>query len=98
MDETKQKLMRFIDSDGKIVVTDDMPADLKAAINYLNQNNVSLFSKVNDEDDGIDYDEDNVPSIDDEELDDDSNEELEDSDDEIEETEDLNVQDLNDIF
>lgn len=47
-DETKRKLNEFIDVDGKIIIADSMPDDLKAAIKYLNDNNVNLFSHIED--------------------------------------------------
>lgn len=43
-DNMKARLSKLTDSDGKIIVTDDMPEDLKGCINYLNNNNISLFS------------------------------------------------------
>ncbi|MBR3362871.1 MAG: hypothetical protein IKG40_02980 [Bacilli bacterium] len=43
-EETKEKLKQFVGQDGKIIITDDMPDDLKAAINFLNENDVDIFS------------------------------------------------------
>ena len=37
----------------KIPVNDNMPEDLKAAINYLNSKNISLDDKLDDEDEDI---------------------------------------------
>ena len=43
-EDTKAKLGQLIDSDGKVMISDDMPEDLKGCLKYLNDNNVSLFS------------------------------------------------------
>ena len=45
MDDTlKQKISQFVDNEGKLIVQDDMPDDLKDAIKYLNDNNVNIFA------------------------------------------------------
>ena len=95
-DTTKQRLSRFIGSDGKIIVSDDMPDDLKAAINYMNSNNISLLSEVD-------------PLADEEESDDDdsaggySTENLSSTTNftpqvNISEDDDIDVDDLEDLF
>ena len=64
---TKEKISQFVDPSGKLIISDDMPSDLKAAINFLNSNNINIFSE-------------NDPSADmpdDEELVDDESENLE---------------------
>ena len=48
-EDINKKLASFMDTDGKIILTDDMPSDLKAAINYLNENNVNLFTNINED-------------------------------------------------
>ena len=103
IDIPKEKLKSFIDQDGKIILSEDMPDDLKAAINYLNNNNISLFSpngpladaknviKDNPSDDEYDEDSDDESYIDD----DDEIEEIEDI---IDDDEEFDSSDLEDIF
>ena len=43
-DALKQKLSQFVDNEGKLIVQEDMPQDLKDAIKYLNDNNVNIFA------------------------------------------------------
>lgn len=43
-DALKQKLSQFVDNEGKLIIQDDMPQDLKDAIKYLNDNNVNIFA------------------------------------------------------
>lgn len=43
-DALKQKLSQFVDIEGKLIIQDDMPEDLKDAIQYLNDNNVNIFA------------------------------------------------------
>lgn len=103
IDIPKEKLKNFLDQDGKIMLSDDMPDDLKAAINYLNDNNISLFSPNDPLADAKDVIKNN-PS--DDEYDEDSDSEsYDDTEDEIEEIEDIedddedfDSSDLEDIF
>lgn len=107
-EETKKKLGQLIDSDGKVIISDDMPEDLKDCLKYLNDNNINLLSPNPDA-----YIEDYEPdpfapdfqdSEDDEEIlneDEEDSEDEEDYDDE-EETEDLvdenAINDLESLF
>ena len=43
-DALKQKLSQFVDNEGKLIIQEDMPDDLKDAIKYLNDNNVNIFA------------------------------------------------------
>lgn len=43
--ETKERLSQFIDPNGRLVISEDMPSDLKAAISFLNSNNINIFSE-----------------------------------------------------
>jgi len=100
-ESSKVKLSSFMDDDGKLKITDDMPEDLKAAISYLNENNVSLFSPT----DESAYIEDNepdpfAPGFVDESSDDDT-EELDTDEEDIEDEEDEendSVDELADVF
>ena len=65
----KETLKRFLDEDGKIIITEDMPDDLKNAINYMNENNINLLEKrqhvsFDDEDLDEDYDDSDDESYD----------------------------------
>lgn len=81
----------------QIPVDDNMPDNLKNAINYLNENNISLTDKIDvqfdDSDDG-DSDEEFDGYISDDDLND--SELLEDDDEIIEE--DVDLSDLDGIF
>lgn len=78
----------------QIPINESMPEDLKIAINYLNENNISLTDK-------LDVDDDNeVEELDDEEFDGNVSEEdivpiLEDD---IEEDNNVDMSDLDSIF
>ena len=105
MDNANVNLAQFMDENGKIIISDDMPADLKEAINYLNENNVNLFTKIDDvEVSELDDDEDLEDELD---LDDDSDEEDDldddfelddDLDDDLDENDSSNVEELNNLF
>ena len=47
----------------KIEINDSMPADLKAAINYLNENNISLSDRFDDSDEELDAMDDDGENI-----------------------------------
>ena len=98
-EELQQSLGKLLDSNGKVIVTDDMPDDLKAAINYLNDNNINILSpsdsladadeEEENDDDFEEFDSDFESSEIDENL-------IEIEDEEIED--ESTIQDLNDIF
>jgi hypothetical protein len=100
-----EKLARFVDENGKIIVSDDMPDNLKSAIDYLNRNNVGFFDEiVDDYNDDLDADEENEFSeVLDDDDDIDSDEELDDeeeSEDDILESESgsSDLSDLSNLF
>ena len=105
MDNANVNLAQFMDENGKIIISDNMPNDLKEAINFLNENNVNLFTKIDDvEVSELDDDEDLKNEI---VLDDDSDEdddfELDDNldddlDDDLDENDSSNVEELNNLF
>lgn len=101
-DDTMSKLNGLTDDDGKIIVTDDMPDDLKAAINYLNDNNISLFSGPDPQAYVEDYEPDPFAPdyVDDSsDIESDLDEELEDDEeDDLEEDDETSVEGLDDIF
>lgn len=81
----------------QIPVDDNMPDNLKNAINYLNENNISLTDKIDvqfDDSDDEDSDEEFDGYISDDDLND--SELLEDDDEIIEE--DVDLSDLDGIF
>ena len=47
-EETKAKLGQLIDSDGKVIISDDMPEDLKGCLKYINDNNINIFGNICD--------------------------------------------------
>lgn len=85
----KETLKKYADADGKLKITDDMPDDLKEAINYFNENNIDIFNtdfdnmavdKLDDSEESEDLD--SVPDeIEDEQLDLDGAEQSEDEED-----------------
>ena len=98
----ENRLGTLLDSDGKIKISDDMPEDLKAAISYLNANNIGLFDPVSplaDEDLNIDSElevEEDV-NVDEE----DSEEEISEDEDEASDSiveEDVDIGDLEELF
>ena len=102
-DNMKARLSKLTDSDGKIIVTDDMPDDLKGCINYLNNNNISLFSESDPSAYFDDYEPDPfapgfVDSADSDASidDDDDDEDVEEYDEDLDD--DQNVADLDNIF
>ncbi len=100
-DNTKAKLNGLTDGDGKIMVSDDMPDDLKAAIKYLNDNNISLFSESNPEAYVEDYEPDPfAPGYVDDSSSEDDSETFDDTDDDLEDDEDeeVSVEDLESMF
>ena len=102
-DNMKQRLSRFLDSDGKIMISDDMPDDLKSAIRFLNANNVNLLSE---NDASADYEASELtdPEIDSSEFENDPEfaevPEEEDTQEDyvIEENEDVETDDLEELF
>ena len=95
------EMSELVDVDGKIVITEDMPEDLKIAINYLNKNNIGLFDKIEDDDDvdiedALDNGSIDVDSLPDSEIDDDLDDGEDDLDDSSDSSSDLN--DLNNLF
>ena len=100
----KERLKQFLDEDGKIIITDDMPDDLKQAINYMNENNINLLEKrqhVSFDDE----DTDEIDDSDDESFDLSSEVEFEDEDaEEVEndnisdEADESSLQDLDNLF
>ena len=89
----------------QIPINDNMPDDLKAAINYLNENQISLSDKFDDEDEELDSIEDD--SFEEENFEDDSFEEVDDIDidfgeaddmDDLDEEDESVLSDLNSIF
>lgn len=78
----------------QIPINENMPEDLKIAINYLNENNISLTDK-------LDVDDDNeVEELDDEEFDGNVSDEdiVPILDDDIEEDSNVDMSDLDSIF
>lgn len=58
-DNTKNKLSQFLDSTGHIIISDDMPEDLKNAIKYMNDNNINLLSQISEDADIPELEEEN---------------------------------------
>lgn len=102
-EDTKAKLGQLIDSDGKVIISDDMPDDLKGCLKYLNDNNISLFGSNPDA-----YVEDFEPDPfaagfqDDEtgsaEIDDEAEDEVEEEEDFDDSIDDNSVEDLDNVF
>ena len=57
-EETRQKISSFVGPDGKIVMSDEFPDDLKNVINYLNANNINILDTTNLDADIIDEEND----------------------------------------
>ena len=101
----KERLKQFLDEDGKIIITEDMPDDLKQAINYMNENNINLLEKrqhvsFDDDDDMDEIDDSNDDSFDlssDVEFEDEDAEEPE-NDNLSDETDESSLQDLDNLF
>ena len=104
-EETKAKLGQLIDSDGKVIISDDMPEDLKGCLKYINDNNINLFS-TNPDAYVEDYEPDPFapgfqdPEADSEVLDeeDDGEEETEEEEEEEDLVDDNAVNDLESVF
>lgn len=104
-DATKTKLGQFIDSEGKVVITDDMPEDLKGCLKYINDNNINLFSSNPDAyvDDyepdpfapGFKDEEDDSSDVEDEDSDEEDSDEEESEEDSVD---DNTVNDLDSVF
>lgn len=77
----------------QIPIDENMPEDLKIAINYLNENNISLTDK-------LDVDDNEVEELDDEEFDGNVSEEdiIPIMEDDIEESDNVDMSDLDSIF
>ena len=102
MDEENVSYSNMMDENGKIIISDNMPDDLKMAINYLNENNVNLNSKIEEYDLDDDLDDDLIDDVDndlDDNLTDDEDNDLDDDlDDSKVEGESSNLDDLNSLF
>ena len=96
IDINKENLKKHLDSNGKLISSDDMPEDLKAAIDYLNSRNID-FSKTDIIDD---EEEDDDEEYEDEEFSDEIGEDEEDMDfvEETNSSNDSSIDDLNSIF
>ena len=101
-------LSGFMDVDGKIIISDNMPDDLKEAITFLNDNNINLFTKIEDyeiddlnkddlDEDELDEDDLDEDDLDEDDLDEDDLDE-DDLDDEGLGSASSNVDDLNNLF
>lgn len=77
----------------QIPIDENMPEDLKVAINYLNENNISLTDK-------LDVDDSEIEELDDEEFDGNVSEEdiVPIMEDDIEESDNVDMSDLDSIF
>lgn len=77
----------------QIPIDENMPEDLKIAINYLNENNISLTDK-------LDVDDSEIEELDDEEFDGNVSEEdiIPIMEDDIEESDNVDMSDLDSIF
>ena len=101
VDIDKQKLSQFIDQDGKIIISDDMPDDLKSAIKFMNDNNVGLFENIDvnfiddEESEGVEETYDNI-SLDD--ASEGSEVNFEEEDDLNDDADDSSLQDLDNLF
>ena len=102
VDIDKQKLSQFIDQDGKIIISDDMPDDLKSAIKFMNDNNVGLFENIDvnfiddEESEGVEETYDNISLSD---ASEDGGVSFEEEEDDLnEETDDSSLQDLDNLF
>lgn len=43
-EKVKEMLLKLKDENGKFVVTDDMPEDIKNTLNFMNENGVDIYS------------------------------------------------------
>lgn len=103
INELKNKL----DSNGKLIITDDMPQKIKERYEFINSQNLNLVEilsrKVNlnsDEEEDDDEDSIEVLNNDEQEYDvsDDDNEIIDASDDNISEDDSVSVEDLENFF
>ena len=102
-EEQKEKLTKLVGEDGKIIVLDSMPDDLKAAIEYLNDNNIGLFTDIPGKDDPVlstynDSEDGDSDSEDSSSSSEEPNSVSSDIDDSIDDSEDSNVDDLDSMF
>ncbi len=102
INELKNKL----DSNGKLIITDDMPQKIKERYEFINSQNLNLVEilsrKVNLNSDEDDDDEDSIEVLNNDEqeydVSDDDNEIIDASDDNISEDDSVSVEDLENFF
>ncbi len=95
-DEAKAKYAKYLDANGKLIIDDTLPEDVKKAFNYFNSRNINIM-QLNVNDDIIDLPEEEVNDSDlddDVDFDDGESDELFDD----EEDENVNLDDLNNLF
>lgn len=102
INELKDKL----DSNGKLIITDDMPQKIKERYEFINSQNLNLVEilsrKVNLNSDEDDDDKDSIEVLNNDEqeydVSDDDNEIIDASDDNISEDDSVSVEDLENFF
>ena len=100
-DAAKQKYAKYVGPDGKLIIDDSLPDDIKEAFKYFNDRNINILElNVDDNIDNIEDEEEEDVNIDDDIIDSSySNMESESYfDDNIVEEENASVDDLDDIF
>lgn len=94
-DEAKAKYAKYVDANGRLIIDDSLPEDVKKAFNYFNSRNINIMN-LNVDDDIIDLPEEEISESDDD-LDD-IMLDNDDSDDLFDDDDDVNLDDLNNLF
>ena len=104
-EETRKKVSSLVGPDGKMVIPDDFPDDLKEVITYLNRNNINILDTTNLDDGIVDEENDADINSDDDDYDDMDDDMTDDIEEETittnhisDEISDSNIDELNDLF
>ena len=93
-EEAKAKYAKYIDANGRLIVDESLPDDVKQAFNYFNSKGINIM-ELSVDDDIIDLPEE-VNDLDSDEVDDVETETLDDSFEDSEE--DIDLDSLNNLF
>ena len=52
-EQLRETLQHLVNSDGKLIITEEMPDDIKDALNYFNENNIDIFNTDFDVDSNV---------------------------------------------
>lgn len=96
-EEAKAKYAKYVDQNGRLIVDESLPEDVKKAFNYFNSKGINVM-ELSVDDDIIDLPEEEEEYDDEQEIFDNEEQFDENSDSFEDEENDVNLNELNDLF